>query len=255
MTQKYWLSGDRDKSKETTHTVLLLTSRGQWQRLLNAGLDHRGDTLNDFSMCICFIFLLCLCEHCSHPRNAVGHIMRPRSPFHHAFICKVDRVAIRRQTMQSWKHISLFLDKGETKRGNCLLGAILGPGIVTFWGSNSSAQLTFFIKPHCVIMASQRHLPLCLISHLMLLLCAASPSFVLLKYPLSFHYHREIEFIYCKRRKRSSCVRVLLNLNNIQFQVLQHVDGLQRHYLHRCTLRVWTVDRKQAACTICVCFK
>lgn len=196
--------------------------------------------------------LLCICEHCSHPCNAVGHIILLLSPFHRAFhrafICKVDRVAIRKQTMQSWKHISLFLDKGETKRGNCLLGAILGPGVETFWGSNSSAQLTFFIKPHCVILASQRHLPLCLISHLMLLLCAASPSFVLLKYPLSFHYRRGIEFIYCKRRKRSSCVRTLVNLNKIQVQVLQHVDGLQRHYLHRCALWVLTVHVQETGC-------
>lgn len=32
----------------------------------------------------------------------------------------------------------------------------------------------------------------------MLLLGSANPSFVLLKEPLSFHYHMEIEFIYCQ---------------------------------------------------------
>lgn len=90
----------------------------------------------------------------------------------------------------------------------------------------------------------------------MLLLGAANPSFVLLKEPLSSHYHREIEFIYCKRRICSSCVRGLLNLNKLQFILLQYVDGLQRHYLHSSTLRVLVMYSKQAAaCTICVCFK
>jgi len=73
----------------------------------------------------------------------------------------------------------------------------------------------------------------CLISQLMLLLGAANPSFVLLKEPLSFHYHREIEFvIYCKRGRRSGYVRTLLNLNKLQFLLLKCVDGLQRRYLH-----------------------
>lgn len=102
--------------------------------------------------------------------------------------------------MQLQKYTSLGLDKRETNREKwCLLGEPSSADAGRLRGSISSAQLTFFIKPHCIIMAGVSGiLHCCLISQLMLLLGAANPSFVLLKEPLSFHYHREIEFvIYC----------------------------------------------------------
>lgn len=121
--------------------------------------------------------------------------------------------------MRLQKHISLRVDKRETNRRNCVCWEPSSVGKGGLWGSISSAPLTFFIKPHCIIMARVSGiLHCCLISQLMLLLSAANPSFVLLKKPLSFHYHGEIEFvIYCKERVCSGYVRRLLNLNKLQF--------------------------------------
>lgn len=121
--------------------------------------------------------------------------------------------------MQLQKYISLCLDKRETNGRDCVCWEQSSAGTGRLHGSVFSAQLTFFIRPHCIIMAGVSGiLYCCLISQLMLLLGAANPSFVLLKEPLSFHYHGEIEFvIYRKRRIWSSYVRRLLNLNKLQF--------------------------------------
>lgn len=98
--------------------------------------------------------------------------------------------------MQLQKHISLGLDKRETNRRNCVCWAPSSVGKGRLQGSISSAPLPFFIKPHCIIVARVSGiLHCCLISHLMLLLSAENLPFVLLKKPLSFHSHREIEFI------------------------------------------------------------
>lgn len=171
---------------------------------------------------------LCLREHCSHPSNTVGHIILLLSPFHRAFICEVDRVAIRKRQCSCRNTYHFALIRGEPNRRSRVCWEPSSAGAGRLQGSISSAQLTFFIKPHCIIMARVSSiLHCCLISQLMLLLGAANPSFVLLKEPLSFHYHWEIEFvIYCKRRVCSSCVHWLLNLNKLQFLLLQCVDGV-----------------------------
>lgn len=131
------------------------------------------------------------------------------------------------------EYIPFCIDKRETNGRNCVCWEQSLAGLGRLHGSVFSAQLTFFIKPHCIIMAGVSGiLHCCLISQLMLLLGAANPSFVLLKEPLSFHYHREIEFVIYRKRICSSYIRRLLNLNKLQFLLLQCVDGLWWRYLH-----------------------
>lgn len=152
--KRFFKTKDAKQCPRNTRGNDALTER--WSRSLSG----------NFYMCVCLVSSFRLTASRASvntavaPANTVGHIMPLLSPFHRAFICEVDRVAIRKRQCTSRDTHHFALIRRETNRKDCLLGTILGPGIETLWGSISSAQLTFFIKPHCIIMARQLHPPL-----------------------------------------------------------------------------------------------